>query len=210
VSKKRSHIINYLIKCNKYTKYLEIGVRDLSVNFDRINCEYKYGVDPFPVKKCEYIMTSDDFFKVIPVDEKYDIIFIDGLHLYKQVLKDVDNSLLHLSQNGTIVLHDCNPISAHLQEEKRTKKHKKWNGTVWKAFALLRMNNPNLYMFVVDIDNGCGIIRRGNQKLFKKEEKDKLTYNFLRKNRKKLLKLCSFNSFRKEFDILSTLKQWRF
>ena len=34
-------------------------------------------------------MTSDEFFESIPESERFDIVFIDGLHLCDQVWKDV-------------------------------------------------------------------------------------------------------------------------
>jgi len=193
---RRTHIINYLIKQNGYKSYLEIGVRTPSLNFDKINCEHKDGIDPNPLSLCKYTMTSDEFFKKISKNKMYDIIFIDGLHLCYQVLKDVNNSLEHLSIGGTIVLHDCNPISAIAQVENPLKAIKKWNGTVWKAFAILRMIRKDLTMYVVDKNQGCGVIARGSQKLFKKINKEKLTYAFLNKNRKSLLNLCSTKQFK--------------
>ena len=51
--------------------------------------------------------------------KQYDVIFIDGLHLEKQVIKDIGHALQHLNKNGTIVLHDCKPGSKFHQEEHR-------------------------------------------------------------------------------------------
>ena len=109
----------------------------------------------------------------------------------------MNNSLNHLSKNGVIVLHDCNPISKKSQVRVRpkSKKGSKWHGDVWKAFALLRMTREDLSMYVVDVNHGCGVVRKGKQKLFKKVSKDSLNYNFLKKNRKKLLKLKSTKDF---------------
>jgi hypothetical protein len=183
----RSDIINHLIDTNGYTSYLEIGVRD-NKNFNRIKTSHKDGVDP--AGKCNYIMKSDEFFKSIPKDQMYDIVFVDGLHLRDQVLRDVDNALEHLLDGGAIVLHDCNPLK---------KKHATevymggtWNGTVWKAFAELRMSRKDLSMLTVDEDCGCGIIKRGSQKLFPRRL---LTYSLLEDNRKELLNLISVDEF---------------
>ena len=58
----------------------------------------------------DFVGTSDEYFESIKDTEvKYDIIFIDGLHHNEQVLKDVENSLKHLSEGGSIVCHDCLP-----------------------------------------------------------------------------------------------------
>ena len=50
-------------------------------------------------------MTSDEYFlKIKDTGIKFDIIFIDGLHLDYQVNLDLKNSLKHLSENGFIVI----------------------------------------------------------------------------------------------------------
>ena len=50
-------------------------------------------------------------------DVKFDLIFIDGLHLANQVQKDIENSLKFIKDEGFIVLHDCNPPSEYHQRE---------------------------------------------------------------------------------------------
>ena len=42
-------------------------------------------------------------------DKKFDIIFIDGLHHYEQVIVDINNALSVLNDNGHILVHDCLP-----------------------------------------------------------------------------------------------------
>jgi hypothetical protein len=183
----RSDIINYLIEKNGYKRYLEIGVRD-NKNFNRIKATHKDGVDP--AGKCNYIMTSDKFFATIPDTQVYGIIFIDGLHLKDQVLRDVNNSLKHLDENGTIVMHDCNPIAKEHAMAKQ--KVNTWNGTVWEAFVELRMTRKDLFMCTVKKDTGCGIIRRGEQDLFKRQ---KMSFEFFNKNRKEILNLITAEEF---------------
>lgn len=184
----RSDIINYLIGLNGYKRYLEIGVRD-NKNFKRITANHKDGVDP--AGKCNNVMTSDKFFSTIPKTQMYDIVFIDGLHIKSQALRDISNSLDHLNDNGAIVIHDCNPI---LKEHaiKKYKGYGTWNGTVWEAFVELRMNRDDLFMCTVKKDTGCGIIKRGKQKTFKKQD---ICFEFFDKNRKELLNLVTAEEF---------------
>ena len=104
----RTEIINKLIKDNNYHSYLEIGMDNPFVNFTKIQAQNKVSVDPFQIstKHCthwdnnnideflKYLthrLTSDDFFSIN--NDKFDIIFIDGLHLEHQVDKDIFNSL---------------------------------------------------------------------------------------------------------------------
>ena len=98
----RKDIINHLIKKYDYKSYLEIGVRDPDATLNHIQVDIKDGVDP--AGNCNYPIPSDDFFEQISINKKYDIIFIDGLHLEYQVTKDIQNSLKHLNEGGTIVM----------------------------------------------------------------------------------------------------------
>lgn len=43
--------------------------------------------------------------------QKFDLVFIDGLHHSDQVLKDINNSLSFLEPNGVIMCHDILPSS---------------------------------------------------------------------------------------------------
>ena len=189
----RHQIINYLIKNNDYSRYLEIGVQK-GHSFKKVICDHKDGVDPKPKSKkvsIDYIMTSDDFFNTIPSSQKYDIVFIDGLHEKDQVLADVRNSLDHLIDGGTIVLHDCNPESERMARLDR-------NGTVWEAVVELR-KDVNLNVKVVDDDFGVGIVTIGSQEVLDIPEDVEVTYDFLDSDRNNILNLISVEDFKKEF-----------
>jgi len=189
----RTTLINRLIEKNHYQDYLEIGVQNSDNNFHKVNVPHKEGVDPNV--DCTHRMTSDAFFKTLRKDRKYDIIFIDGLHLESNASRDIINSLNHLRKGGCIVLHDCNPTARKYQREKPGPKGI-WLGTVWKAIAKLRMTRNDLFVCVVDCDWGCGIIKRGSQELFSLPGKrKKLSYRTLKKHRKMLLNLVSYDEF---------------
>lgn len=173
----RSEIINYIIHTKAFTKYLEIGVTYPQGCFDLIECLEKDSVDPGvenpnnPVK-CPY--TSDDFFARLEnglldrlPDFKWDLIFIDGLHLSYQVEKDILNSLNHISDGGIIVLHDCNPF---MWEDNYTRLiedywGQNWNGTVWKAIYKLKVTRSDLNICTLNTDEGVGLIKKGSQTL---------------------------------------------
>jgi hypothetical protein len=64
----------------------------------------------------------------------------------------------------------------------------------------LRLENNNLEIYTVDTDEGCGIIRIGNQKLLTiDKDTDPFNYSFLENNRKKALNLISVNEFKSLF-----------
>lgn len=159
----RIDIINALIKKHNYKTYLEIGVRDPNDCFNHINCETKHGVDPGVegIWDVTFPMTSDAFFKMNT--NQYDIIFIDGLHIDEQVERDIVNSLNCITENGTVVLHDCNPPTIYHAREDYTDLSTPavgyWNGTVWKAIVKIRSALSGIETAVVDTDWGVGIIQ---------------------------------------------------
>jgi hypothetical protein len=138
-------------------------------------------------------MTSDDFFKTNL--KTFDIIFIDGLHLCEQVLKDIHNSLKFLNDDGAIVCHDCLPNNESEQIEEYDGKSS-WTGTVWKAISFLRMTEQNLSIQVVDTDFGCGIITRGKQTLYPKTEISDMNWEYFSKNRNNLMNVISVQKFK--------------
>ena len=105
-------------------------------------------------------MTSDEAFeKIKMMNKKFDIIFIDGLHISEQVTKDIYNSLDVLSSNGIIVLHDCNPPSAmHARNPPPNPINCPWNGDCYKSIIKFKYENPTIFTSVIDTDWGVGII----------------------------------------------------
>jgi len=185
----RTDVLEFLIKTHSYESYLEIGV-DQKDNWKHIRCPVKDGVDP--AGKCNYVMTSDEFFTT--TDKTYDLIFIDGLHQAEQVERDLENSLKRLNPGGTIVMHDCKPETEHEQRRERGP-HGFWCGDVWKAFVRFRAWT-NLEMYVVDANNGIGIVRPGYQEALIVDPQD-LSYQNLEKNRSQWLNLKTPGEFRK-------------
>jgi len=180
----KTEIINYLIEKFKYKTYLEIGLEPRSLEFAKITAPNKIAIDPVKSSMVSFVGTSDEFFaqnKII-----FDIILIDGLHHSDQVVKDIENSLKFLSNNGTILMHDCNPTDELMQRIPRDTVM--WTGDVWKAFVQYREQHPELLMFTVNTDYGVGIIRHSDKKHEFKAGAELSYYNFER-NRKKWLNL---------------------
>jgi hypothetical protein len=186
----RTGIIQSLIDKISAKKYLEIGMGP-GINFNSIKCEYKISVDPNPTVSVNFKLTSDNFF--IQNNEKFDIIFIDGLHWSEQLYTDIINSLDILNENGYIICHDINPHSEFIQRYPQPKAESEWTGDCWKAWVKLKSERDDLLMQVVDTDYGCGIIQKGKQQLLVFE--NELTWEFLDQNRKKILNLISVEEF---------------
>lgn len=194
---KLNDIINNIIVKNNYKSYLEIGI-DLGITFEQIRCKRKVSVDPnCEYQNVDYRVSSDEFFDKIQSSlEKYDIIFIDGLHHFGQVIRDVLNSIRWLSSNGTIIIHDCNPTTREMQLIPRLQIE--WTGDVWKAILYMR-SNYNYSIYTIDTDYGCGILElKEGKKYFREnmtiEEIRNLDYSYLEENRKEILNLISLNN----------------
>lgn len=195
----RSQIINRFIETYGYKTYLEIGVNTPAqpgYNWDSVRIATKHGVDPNPAVHATYCMTSDEFF-ANHITMKYDIIFIDGLHLFEQAHRDIVNALAHLAEGGTIVVHDCNPTEEKTQRREHT--HGAWHGDVWRAILKLRMEDPDISIYTIDADEGCGVIQRGVQKLFVPPSPQADVYNFafFDAHRKDILNLISVEQFKR-------------
>ena len=147
-----------IIKKKNYKKYLEIGCFDDEL-FNYVECDYKVGVDP--VSGGNVRKTSDQFFN--ENKDYFDCIFIDGLHTYSQVKKDIENSIKFLDKGGIILLHDCLPNNFYAQATPRCQWT--WNGDVWKAIVEFR-TKENLDVYTCYADFGIGVIfDRPNQNL---------------------------------------------
>ena len=215
ISKKpsRTTILNFLLSINKRkTSYLEIGVRNPEDNFNYINATNKYSVDPgleYQPNPVEFKMTSDTFFNKLSKSEilsknfKFDVIFIDGLHLAEQADRDIYNSLNYIKDDGFIVLHDCNPATEwHAREENKfwhSPAQQYWNGTTWKAFLKWRSNSL-VNSCCIDSDWGVGILSK-NQPIGESIKFENFFYEFnsFKKNRQRNLNLIDFETFKTLF-----------
>ena len=136
----------------KKCKYLEIGVFDNeSFNSIPLPVKNKFGVDP--AQGGNIRKTSDVFFRTNK--NKFNVIFIDGLHEYIQCQKDILNSLKSLKKNGIILIHDLLPKNKFVSTVPR--KQDIWTGDVWKV-AVELTNSRNILFKIANIDHGVGIL----------------------------------------------------
>ena len=152
----RFDIINRIIEKKKFESYLEIGCQS-DVNFSKIIIKNKIGVDP--QSGGTHRMTSDAFFE--QNKSTFDLIFIDGLHVYEQVSKDIENSLKVLNENGVILIHDCLPAKIWHQTIPQT--HSSWNGDVWKSIVKSR-TRIDIDTYTIEADQGLGLILKRKNK----------------------------------------------
>jgi glycosyltransferase involved in cell wall biosynthesis len=132
--------------------YLEIGI-EYGTTFNNIHCINKKGIDPDP--KCKnteniFLETSDEYFqKNNDQNIKYDVVLIDGMHQLEYVIKDINNSINILNDNGSIFLSDVFPINYNEQLKIPNKHHfengilkygEEWTGDVWKVLYYILLN----------------------------------------------------------------------
>jgi len=189
---RRQDFIPLIVRIFKFTSYLEIGCGNDLV-FSEINI-HKVGVDPNSGGTLR--MTSDEFFS--QNTEKFDLIFIDGLHEANQVLKDIQNSVNCLNDGGLILVHDCSPVSEENQlVPHNNKPDVRWNGDVWKAFVLTRKRS-DLDCAVGNFEHGLGCIkvRPNSSKLeINESEVSQLQWKPFETNRSEYLRLMAYEDF---------------
>lgn len=199
--------------------YLEIGV-SRGQAFQRISADVKIAVDPaFRLTErtrelanakgrvVEYFETTSDAFfeneEALLEQHPVDVALIDGLHTYEQVVRDVENTVRHLKDDGVIFLHDCNPPfelagrraeswDEFMAQQSGPLKIGIWNGDVWKAIVELRSTRPDLLVGVLKCDQGVGFVRKGSPEStlpYSPEQVEALTYADLKADRARLLNL---------------------
>ncbi|MDA9071927.1 class I SAM-dependent methyltransferase [Candidatus Pelagibacter sp.] len=191
----RFEIIQNIIEFKKYKSYLEIGC-DRNQSFSNINIDKRVGIDP--VEGGTHKMTSDEFF--YNNNDKFDIIFIDGLHQYEQVIKDIKNSLNCLTKNGLILLHDCLPRTIWNQVYPRI--NSDWNGDVWKAIVECR-TYENIDTYTCIADRGIGVIvprKNMNKLILNKKDFKGLKFKDYYQNHEQFMNLIS------HLDIFKTIE----
>lgn len=199
--------------------YLEIGVSKGQA-FQRISADVKLAVDPafrmtrqtreladrkgrvvryFEVASDAFFENEAELLRQHPVD----VALIDGLHTYEQVVRDVENTVGHLKDDGVIFLHDCNPPfelagrradswDDFMAQQSGPLKIGIWNGDVWKAIVQLRSTRPDLVVGVLKCDQGVGFVRKGTPDStlsLSPAQIEALTYADLKSDRKRLLNL---------------------
>jgi SAM-dependent methyltransferase len=156
-------------------RYLEVGV-NVGALFLHVRAHRKVGVDPDPrIPRWKRIAhpntafrgelvqaTSDAYFAALDPGDTFDVVFVDGLHTHEQSLRDVENALAHLSPDGVVLVHDCNPANAVAGgPDPGATGDAGWNGEVWRTIVQLRATRADLDVHVLDTDFGVGVVRRG-------------------------------------------------
>lgn len=169
--------------CNLYpdARYLEIGVWR-GTTFDKVPAASKVAVDPAfkmdpPAAERDepgtayHEVTSDEYFAgLVGRDEQFDVIFLDGLHVYEQTLRDLMNALDHLQPNGVIVVDDTHPPT-HLSSLPDRDHYsavrsyigetdKRWMGDIFKLVWFVETFCPHLTYRTIADNHGQTVLWR--------------------------------------------------
>jgi hypothetical protein len=181
----RSEINQALLDCTGGRKYLEIGVAT-GATFHAINAAEKTAVDPrflFDIEAARaehsnstyWPITSDEYFATCPAIPRFDVVFIDGLHVFEQVLRDFLNVLSHLQDRGVIIIDDVRPYSyaSSLADEAVTRKIREatgdsddaWMGDVFKLISFIDTFMPEWSYSTVKESHGVAVVWQKSRRL---------------------------------------------
>lgn len=180
----RHAVMRQLCRLYPEARYLEVGVWR-GATFDKVRAARKVAVDPVLQLRPPHgertaltdpgtefhEVTSDVYFASIAGrDEKFDVIFLDGLHVYEQTLRDLMNALDHLSPDGVIVVDDTHPPT-HLAALPDRDEHfavrdfigatdKRWMGDIYKLVWFVQTFCPHLSYRTIADNHGQTVVWR--------------------------------------------------
>ena len=219
-------IINALAERFDLSCYLEIctlstGLHFGSVNAGRLKLRHRLMYrcpeqvhDGMEITFRTEAETSHDLIRAIdrllPAEERYDLIFVDPWHTYEASAGDLYGALCLLQPNGIIVVHDCNPTDAATVG--REFQGGDWCGVTYQAFIDFALATRPTSSCVVDSDYGCGVLMFGDAFVTTPVRRPKISprtqfdwsiarrqddaaYAFFDRNRPALLNLMSVEAF---------------
>lgn len=163
-------------------RYLEIGL-ERGLTFENVRAPVRWGVDPKPAFDLRWLprgvtvipTTSDEFFHRFGSAQRYDLVFIDGLHTFRQAYRDLINSCL-VCPRGVLLVDDvvpCDAVSAMPDREAADREHERqglarhrgiWHGDVFKVLLCLSRHHPELaFRTIVGSDNPQALVWRSDR-----------------------------------------------
>lgn len=147
-------LLNALARRLGARRYLEIGVASGEC-FNRIEVADKTSVDPAR-NEATVRLTSDEFFRRLGPSDRFDLVFVDGLHERRQVHRDILNAWRHLTPNGAILVHDCSPPT---EASASPRASGLWCGDVYRGWMDARHDlTGEASLACVETDLGCGLV----------------------------------------------------
>lgn len=178
----RAGRVNAPLKITGGQKYLEIGVRK-GMTFHQVDASLKVGVDPmFMLNTADHRregielweMTSDTFFaSVAHKYESFDAVYIDGLHTFEQVFRDLINCLSYCHNDTVILIDDTIPVNifafqkSHKDAKRLREEHgiqnRSWMGDVCKVVIAIKEFMPGWSYVTFPGHGQTALVRRGRK-----------------------------------------------
>lgn len=177
----RPAVMRQLCRLYPAARYLEVGVWR-GATFDKVPAARKVAVDPAfrldpPAGERDepgtdyHEVTSDEYFAgLVGRDELFDVIFLDGLHVYEQTLRDLMNALDHLQPDGVVVVDDTHPPSHLCSLPDRDEyfavrdyigeTDKRWMGDIYKLVWFVDTFCPHLTYRTIADNHGQTVLWR--------------------------------------------------
>ena len=157
-----THIVINNIKNMPSKKYLELGISD-NYTFKSVTAVLKYSVDING--KATFTGTTDEFFKGLNSEVRFDVIYIDANHDYDYVIRDFNNSVDVC--NEWILIHDM--IPPNFEETAQNK-----CSDSYKLLYYFIENNFDVYP--MDANFGLTLVRMPSRKANPSEKYHNITY----------------------------------
>lgn len=139
------------------------------------------------------------------LNKKFDLIFVDPFHEYKESRRDFSILIPLLKDNGILISHDCYPENKKMANPNFILGN--WSGETYIAFVELAFNNPSYYYGILNIDTGIGIMSKKEFELLKNNlntEKQKellylhqnnneTAYDYFIKNSQEIINMIDIN-----------------
>jgi hypothetical protein len=164
-------VLSWLHEALRPASYVEIGVMSGESLKLAVPPTVALGIDPLPLAdQCWRAstrivpMTSTEFFAQhnladILAMPHFSLAFIDGLHLFEQVVEDLFHLERYASPDSLIAVHDTIPLDEETSQRRR--RHMFHTGDVWKLIPFLRSCRPDLDVVTVrSAPSGLSLIRR--------------------------------------------------
>ena len=181
---RRGQVMRRLVNLYPEPRYLEVGVCR-GKTFDQVPAARKVAVDPafrfdhvamqeaHPEATYHPIPSDDYFSRHAAPDDEFDVVYLDGLHVYDQTLRDLLNALEHLQPRGVVVIDDTVPPTAMAAirerrdfdaERARTgSDDKRWMGDVFKVVYFIQAFCPYLRYATIANNHGQTVVWRGRR-----------------------------------------------
>lgn len=164
-------IVNYLGRIHDWRCYLEIGASSISsdaqINRSQFSTCHRllyscpaHFDDGIPVDfRSHNFDISNCLSQIQAANLQYDVILLNSWHEYATSYRDLSAAFQLLKTGGVMVVHGCLPPNADLAMPTH-QSSSTWCGVTYKAYLDFIIAETHLNYYTVDIDYGCGIIKK--------------------------------------------------